>query len=109
VANSQVFPPLWGPESYNWGAGLADVDKATGFIKANMPLGLGGTLSDQDAWDVATFVDGHERPQDPRFSGSVQQTRARYHEESTSLYGTVVNGVLLGEHSVAPGGRTRAR
>ena len=30
-----VFPPLWGPESYNWGAGMARIDTAAGFIKAN--------------------------------------------------------------------------
>lgn len=107
AAGAQVFPPLWGPESFNWGAGMGDVANAVGFIKANMPLGLGGTLSDQDAWDVATFMDGHERPQDPRFAGTVEKTRALYHDGPTSLYGTTVNGVLLGAHAVPPGGRTR--
>ncbi len=107
AAGAQVFPPLWGPQSFNWGAGMADVNNAAGFIKANMPFGLGGTLSDQDAWDVATFVDGHERPQDPRFAGTVENTRTLYHDSPMSRYGTVVNGVRLGEHSVAPGGSTR--
>jgi cytochrome c len=27
----------------------------------------GGSLSEQDAWDVAVFMNSHERPQDPRF------------------------------------------
>jgi thiosulfate dehydrogenase len=107
AAGAQVFPPLWGSESFNWGAGMADVNNAAGFIKANMPFGLGGTLSDQEAWDLATFVDGHERPQDPRFTGAVDKTRALYHDSPMSRYGTVVNGVRLGEHSVLPGGSTR--
>ncbi|HVA58102.1 MAG: c-type cytochrome [Gemmatimonadaceae bacterium] len=107
AGGAQVFPPLWGPESFNWGAGMAVVNNAAGFIKANMPLGLGGTLSDQDAWDVAAFMDGHERPQDPRFAGSVEKTRALYHDSPMSRYGTTVNGVRLGAHSVAPGGSTR--
>ncbi|HEU4989740.1 MAG TPA: c-type cytochrome [Gemmatimonadaceae bacterium] len=107
AADAQVFPPLWGPNSYNWGAGMAGIDKAAGFIKANMPLGLGGTLSDQEAWDVAMFVDGHERPQDPRFAGSVEQTRQRYHSSVNSNYGKTVNGVLLGAQSVPAGGSTR--
>ncbi|MEG0921888.1 MAG: c-type cytochrome [Comamonas sp.] len=93
----QVFPPLWGKQSYNWGAGMHEVDKATGFIKANMPLGLGNTLSDQDAWDVATYINSHERPQDPRFTGSVADTRKQFHDTEFSLYGQMVNGKQLGQ------------
>lgn len=91
-----VFPPLWGPKSFNWGAGMHDIQNAAAFIKANMPLGLGGTLSDQDAWDVAAFMNSHERPQDPRFKGSVAETRKQYHNEPTSMYGKTVNGHVLG-------------
>ncbi|KWE60543.1 cytochrome C [Burkholderia ubonensis] len=91
-----VFPPLWGARSFNWGAGMGDIRNAAGFIKANMPLGLGGTLTDQQAWDVATFMDSHERPQDPRFTGSVEATRARFHDNPDSMYGRTVNGRVLG-------------
>jgi thiosulfate dehydrogenase len=95
-AGKTAFPPLWGAKSFNWGAGMHDIKNAAGFIKANMPLGLGGTLSDQEAWDVATFMDSQERPQDPRFSGSVAETRKKYHDEPTSMYGMTVNGHVLG-------------
>lgn len=82
-----AFPPLWGKDSFNWGAGMHRVDTAAGFIKANMPYGLGGTLSDQEAWDVALFMDSHERPQDPRRKGkSLAQTRDEFHDENC-LYG----------------------
>ncbi|MGP8432711.1 c-type cytochrome [Paraburkholderia fungorum] len=91
-----VFPPLWGTQSFNWGAGMHELQNAAGFIKANMPLGLGGTLNDQQAWDVALFMDSHERPQDPRFTGSVEATRARYHDSPNSMYGQTVNGHVLG-------------
>ncbi|MBK4734973.1 c-type cytochrome [Noviherbaspirillum pedocola] len=94
--SATVFPPLWGPKSFNWGAGMHDIKNAAGFIKANMPLGMGGTLTDQEAWDVATFMDSHERPQDPRFTGSVQETRKKYHDDPTSMYGMTVNGHVLG-------------
>jgi thiosulfate dehydrogenase len=93
-----VFPPLWGPKSFNWGAGMHDIKNAAGFIKANMPLGSGGTLTDQEAWDVATFMDSHERPQDPRLVRSVQETRSKYHDEPTSMYGKTVNGHVLGSN-----------
>jgi thiosulfate dehydrogenase len=97
AAGRTVFPPLWGPQSFNWGAGMEQVNNAAGFIKANMPLGRGNTLTDQDAWDVAYYMDAHERPQDPRFTGSIQATRAAYHDTPDSLYGTAVNGLLLGK------------
>lgn len=81
-----AFPPLWGKDSFNWGAGMHRIDTAAGFIQANMPYGLGGTLSDQEAWDVALFMNSHERPQDPRVKGSVAQTRDKHHDENC-LYG----------------------
>ena len=96
VDGRNVFPPLWGPQSFNWGAGMHELDNAAAFIKANMPLSRGGTLSDQDAWDVAMYMDAHERPQDPRYAGDVAATRAKYHDTPMSLYGTTVNGHLLG-------------
>ena len=100
----QVFPALWGLDSFNWGAGMHSVNNAAAFIKANMPLGQGGSLADQDAWDVAQFVDSHERPQDPRYTGDVAETRAKFHDTSDSMYGLSVNGHVLGSDSVAPGG-----
>ncbi len=96
VAGRNVFPPLWGPQSFNWGAGMHQLDNAAAFIKANMPFSRGNTLSDQDAWDVAMFMDAHERPQDPRFDGNVSETRKKYHDTPMSLYGTDVNGHVLG-------------
>lgn len=101
VGDRYVFPPLWGAESYNWGAGMHRVNTAAAFIKANMPLGRGGTLSDQDAWDVAAFVNSHERPQDPRFTGDVQETREKYHRDN-DFYGQTVNGAVLGSPQNIP-------
>lgn len=94
--DTQVFPPLWGGRSYNWGAGMHSIDTAAAFIQANMPLGRGGSLSVQEAWDVSAYMNSHERPQDPRFTGSVEATRTKFHDSPNSLYGTTVNGKLLG-------------
>ena len=95
VGESYVFPPLWGPDSYNWGAGMHRINTAAGFIKGNMPLGHGGSLSDQEAWDVAAFMNSHERPQDPRFEGDVNATRERFHQHP-GFYGRELNGKILG-------------
>ena len=61
-AGGYYFPPVWGNASFNVGAGLARTYTAAAFIKHNMPLGQGGSLSDQDAIDVADFVAHQPRP-----------------------------------------------
>ena len=56
-----LFPALWGPKSFNVGAGMARLNNAAGFVKQNMPLGQ-ATLSDQEAFDVAAFFTAQARP-----------------------------------------------
>jgi thiosulfate dehydrogenase len=56
-----VFPPLWGPNSFNDGAGLHRVLTAAKFVKAKMPLGH-ADLSDDEAFDVAAFINSKPRP-----------------------------------------------
>lgn len=95
VDGKSVFPPLWGSEAFNWGAGMHRINTAASFIKANMPLSKGYSLTDQQAWDVATYVMSHERPQDPRFKGDIAQTKKEYHDENCK-YGETVDGKVLG-------------
>ncbi|MFU1981439.1 c-type cytochrome [Bordetella hinzii] len=95
------FPPLWGAESYNWGAGMARIDTAAGFIKANMPMGKPYSLSDQQAWDVAAFINSHERPKDPRQTGTVEAAARDFHAGEESYYGKMLKGHLLGTGVVA--------
>ena len=59
-----LFPALWGPESFNIGAGMARLSNAAGFVKSNMPLGQ-ATLSDADAIDVAAYFIRQPRPDFP--------------------------------------------
>ena len=91
-----VFPALWGSDSFNWGAGMGRISNAAAFVKANMPLGRPGTLTDQRAWDVAMYMTSHERPQDPRYTGTVQGTQRDFHATSDSMYGREVAGKVLG-------------
>lgn len=60
-----VAPPAWGPESYNIGAGLARVRSAAAFVQENMPFDRPGTLTDQQAFDVAAYVNAQRRPDFP--------------------------------------------
>ena len=57
-----LYPALWGDHSYNIGAGMSRLDTAAAFVKWNMPLGQGGTLSDQEAYDVAAYFIAKPRP-----------------------------------------------
>lgn len=65
AAGETVYPPLWGPQSFNIGAGMGRLNTAAAFVKANMPFGLGGTLTDQEAFDVAAFFTRQPRPDFP--------------------------------------------
>lgn len=58
-------PALWGPHSYSIGASMARVERAAAFIRHNMPLTAPGSLTDQAAWDVAAYINGHARPDMP--------------------------------------------
>ena len=54
-----IYPPLWGPHSFNVSAGLYRISRLAAFIKYNMPFGpaqMPPQLSDEDAWDVAAFI-----------------------------------------------------
>lgn len=55
-------PPTWGDRSFNIGAGMARIRTAAGFIKANMPFDMPGSLSDADALDVAQYLISRPRP-----------------------------------------------
>lgn len=63
-----MFPPVWGSDSYNKGAGMHRLRLLSGFIKGNMPLGAPFSLSDQEAIDVASFIQIQSRPKDPKTS-----------------------------------------
>ena len=61
-----IYPPAWGENSYNDAAGLYRLSRFAGFVKANMPLGATyerPILTDEEAWDVAAYVNSLERPQ----------------------------------------------
>jgi thiosulfate dehydrogenase len=59
------FPPLWGPNSFNDGAGMNGIEKMAAFVQYNMPHNRKGILSPQDAFDVAAYI--HEQPR-PAFN-----------------------------------------
>ncbi len=60
-----LYPPLWGPGSYNIGAGLYRLSRMAGYVKDNMPYGVShgsSQLTDEQAWDVAAFINAQPHP-----------------------------------------------
>jgi thiosulfate dehydrogenase len=62
------YPPLWGINSYNTGAGIYRISKLAGYIRHNMPNDFGVRddviqLTDEEAWDVAAFIVSQPRPE----------------------------------------------
>jgi len=64
-ADGYVFPPLWGPDSYNDGAGMDRYRRIVSFVRLNMPRGVDPQhpqLTLQQAWDVSAYVIAQPRP-----------------------------------------------
>jgi thiosulfate dehydrogenase len=60
------YPPLWGKNSYNIGAGIYRLSRFAGYVKMNMPNDIASYekpfLTDEQAWDVAAYVNSMPRP-----------------------------------------------
>lgn len=93
-----VFPPLWGPDSFNNGAGMHRVLTAARFIKARMPLGE-ATLTDDEAFDVAAYINAQSRPEMPDLDRD-------YPDRSTKpidgAYGPFADDFPLEQHRFGP-------
>ena len=57
--------PLWGPGSWNDGAGAARVYTLAGIIRFTMPYLDPGSLTDEEAQHVAAFITSQPRPEYP--------------------------------------------
>lgn len=54
--------PLWGDRSYNIGAGMSRLRTAAAFIRAGMPYDRPNSLTPQQSYDVAAYMNAHSRP-----------------------------------------------
>src|SRR5665213_1941735 len=93
-----VFPPLWGPNSFNDGAGMHRVLTAARFIKARMPLGS-ADLTDQEAFDVAAFINSKPRPE---MQGLASDYPDRRKKPADTGYGPYADSFPLEQHRFGP-------
>jgi thiosulfate dehydrogenase len=103
------FPPLWGPDSYNNGAGMTRILTAAAFVRHNMPLGTtfdSPILSDADAYDVAAYMNSFERPTranlDKDFPNKLQKP-------VDTPYGPYADGFSAEQHKFGPFDPIRAK
>lgn len=65
-SNTYYRPALWGHHSFNQAAGMFTMPSfLAAFVRWNMPLMAGGELTDQEAWDVTTYILSKPRPKSP--------------------------------------------
>ncbi|MCX5511940.1 cystathionine gamma-synthase [Kaistia algarum] len=96
------FPPLWGPDSFNDGAGMARLTDAANFIYANMPNGATyeqPTLTSEQAWDVAAYLESMARPQ---LAGLDKDFPNRLQKPVDAAYGPYADGFPELQHKYGP-------
>ncbi len=67
--------PLWGPKSWNDGAGAARIYALASYLRHAMPFNTPGSLSDEEAQQLAAYIDSKPRPVFPakRFDYQVEK------------------------------------
>jgi thiosulfate dehydrogenase len=103
------FPPLWGPDSYNIGAGMARVLTAAAFIQHNMPIGTtydNPVLTDGDAYDVAAYINSQQRPV---MADLAKDYPNKLQKPIDAPYGPYADGLPAVEHKFGPFGPIRAK
>ena len=101
-AQGYVFPPLWGDDTFNNGAGMNRLLTAARFIKHNMPQGtthLAPVLSDDEAYDVAAYVLSKPRPVK---AGLERDFPARWNKPIDAAFPPYVDGAPADQHRFGP-------
>jgi thiosulfate dehydrogenase len=101
-AQGYAIPPLWGSDSFNDGAGMARLGDAANFIHANMPDGTTWqkpALSVEDSWDVAAFVESHDRPHKSNLERDFPNLLQK---PVDAPYGPYADNFQLSQHKLGP-------
>jgi thiosulfate dehydrogenase len=96
------FPPLWGPDSYNNGAGMNRLLTAAAFAKHNMPIGTtfaAPLLTDDDAYDVAGYINSQPRPEKSNLERDYPK---RLQKPVDTAYGPFADGFGAEQHKYGP-------
>jgi thiosulfate dehydrogenase len=103
------FPPLWGPDSFNNGAGMSRLLTAAAYAKHNMPLGTkfdAPVLTDVEAYDVAGYIVSQKRPEKVNLE---KDFPIRLQKPIDTAYGPYGDGFPAEQHRLGPFGPIRAK
>jgi thiosulfate dehydrogenase len=103
------FPPLWGPDSYNNGAGMSRLLTVAAYVMHNMPIGTpfnAPVLTDEQAYDVAAYIISQKRPEKANVD---KDFPVRLQKPIDTPYGPYFDGFSLEQHRYGPFGPIRAR
>jgi thiosulfate dehydrogenase len=103
------FPPLWGPDSFNNGAGMSRLLTAAAYAMHTMPIGTtfdAPVLSDEDAYDVAAYIISQKRPQKANLD---RDFPIRLQKPIDTPYGPYADGFSVEQHRFGPFGPIRAK
>lgn len=101
-AKGYAFPPVWGKDSFDKGAGMSRLLTAAAFIKGNMPLGTSAAapvLSDAQAYDVAAYVLSHTRPTKPNLD---KDYPLHHNKPVDAAYPPYIGGGSAEQHRIGP-------
>lgn len=101
-AQGYRFPPLWGPDSFNEGAGMNRLLMAMRFIKHNMPHGVTHrttVLSDDEAFDVAGYIVAKPRPEKKHLD---KDFPARWNKPIDAAFPPYVDDAPADQHKYGP-------
>ncbi len=93
-----MFPPLWGNDTFNTGAGMNRLLTAAAFTKGNMPLGSSHAqpqLSTDEAYDVAAFVLSQPRKVKPNLD---KDFPTRWNKPVDAAFAPYVDGASAEQH-----------
>jgi thiosulfate dehydrogenase len=103
------FPPLWGADSFNNGAGMSRLLTAAAYAKHNMPIGIkfdAPLLTEVEAFDVAGYIVTQKRPEK---AGLAKDFPIRLQKPIDTGYGPYADGFSAEQHRLGPFGPIRAK
>ena len=107
-AKGYEFPPLWGADSFNDGAGMDRLIAGANFVHSNMPYGVtfeNPLLSVEDAWDVMAYVQSMPRPHKANLD---KDFPVRAQKPVDAGYGPYIDGFDQKQHRLGPFAPIRA-